>query len=240
MKKEQILVIEDDQDTRELIRIALEKESYQINLASTAGEGLKNARANVPDLMLLDLMLPDQDGLDVFRSLKKDVKTAHIPVIMLTARDQEADIVSGLELGADDYITKPFRPRVLVARLKAVLRRKRKEPLADDSEVRIHNILIHPGRHDVQVSGKSVHLTLSEFRILHLLARKPGWVFTRYQIVDSIRSESTSVTERSVDVLIVGLRRKLGSDAGKLIETVHGVGYRFREEEKDDAEDEED
>ncbi len=229
MAKEQILVIEDDADTIELIRTTLERETFKVAVAGNGSEGLKSARGNMPDLVLLDLMLPDRDGLELFKSLKGDPKTAHIPVIMLTARDEEADIVSGLELGADDYITKPFSPRILLARLKAVLRRRTKEPLSEDATIQFHNLHLHPGRHEVHLNGKLINLTLSEFKILHLLARRPGWVFTRYQIVDSIRNDSTSVTERSVDVLIVGLRRKLG-ESGSLIETVRGIGYRLKED----------
>ena len=182
----------------------------------------------MPDLIILDLMLPNVDGLDVCKELKKNSQTQHIPIIMLTAKTEEADVVTGLELGADDYVTKPFSPRVLVARVRAVLRRKtygldnKSEPLS------IHEIIIHPGRHEVLVDGESVDLTFTEFNILQFLAKRPGWVFTRYQIVDAVRGDDYPVTERSVDVQIVGLRKKLG-DYGHYIETVRGVGYRFKE-----------
>ena len=147
---------------------------------------------------------------------------------MLTAKGEEADIVTGLELGADDYVTKPFSPRILIARVRAVLRRKTKEQPDDALPTKIHNITIHPGRREVLVDGNQVQLTFTEFGILQFLARRPGWVFTRFQIVDAIRGDDYPVTDRSVDVQIVGLRKKLGP-SGKYIETVRGVGYRFKE-----------
>ncbi|NMC44640.1 MAG: response regulator transcription factor, partial [candidate division Zixibacteria bacterium] len=159
---------------------------------------------------------------------KREEATQRTPIVMLTAKGEESDIVAGLELGADDYITKPFSPRVLVARVRAVLRRRSVESPEEDQPLTVANIAIHPGRHDVQVDGRSVELTPSEFKLLHFLARRPGWVFTRYQIVDALRGEDYPVTDRAVDVLVVGLRKKLGK-AGQLIETVRGVGYRFRE-----------
>ena len=147
---------------------------------------------------------------------------------MLTAKGEEADIVAGLELGADDYITKPFSPRVLVARIRSVLRRKPVDPEDDMSTIHIHDIMIHPGRREVIVNDEPVQLTYTEFQVLHYLVKRPGWVFTRSQIVDAVRGDDYPVTDRSVDVQIVGLRRKLG-DHGKYIKTVRGVGYTFRE-----------
>ena len=173
-------------------------------------------------------MLPGIDGLDVAKALKNDPKTRDIQIVMLTAKGEEADIVTGLELGADDYITKPFSPRVLVARVRAVLRRGVTEVPEEASILKIHNLIIHPGRREVLVDGDQVQLTFTEFGILNFLARRPGWVFTRFQIVDSVRGEDYPVTDRSVDVQIVGLRKKLGP-AGNYIETVRGVGYRFKE-----------
>ena len=181
-----------------------------------------------PDIIVLDLMLPDIDGLEITKNLKADAGTKNIPVIMVTAKGEEADIVAGLELGADDYITKPFSPRILIARVRAVLRRKLEEDADESSTLKIHDIVIHPGRRLVTVEGKPVQLTYTEFAILHFLAKRPGWVFTRFQIVDAVRGEDYPVTDRSVDVQIVGLRKKLGK-AGKAIETVRGVGYRFKE-----------
>jgi two-component system phosphate regulon response regulator PhoB len=179
-------------------------------------------------LIVLDLMLPGVDGLEVCRTLKRDPDTASIPLVMLTAKGEEADIVTGLEMGADDYLTKPFSPRVLIARIRAVLRRKSDEPLDEQEELRIHDLTIHPGRHEVLVNGIAVPLTATEFRVLYVLAQRPGWVFTRYQIANSVHGGDYIVTDRSVDVQIVGLRKKLG-DAAEYIETIRGVGYRFKE-----------
>jgi len=147
---------------------------------------------------------------------------------MLTAKSEDSDIITGLEIGADDYLTKPFTPKVLIARVRSVLRRKAKADVKATATVRVHDIVIDPGRHEVTVAGEPVDLTLTEFLILHLLVRHPGWVFSRYQIVNEIRGEETIVTDRAVDVQIVGLRRKLG-DAGKYVETVRGVGYKLSE-----------
>jgi two-component system alkaline phosphatase synthesis response regulator PhoP len=228
MAKETILVIEDDEDIRRLVSLTFGKEGYKIIEAVSGEDGLKKAAAAPPDLIVLDLMLPGLDGLEVCRLLKRGEATQATPIVMLTAKGEESDIVAGLELGADDYITKPFSPRVLVARIRAVLRRRSVESPDEDQPLTVENIVIHPGRHDVRVDGRAVELTPSEFKLLHFLARRPGWVFTRYQIVDALRGEDYPVTDRSVDVLVVGLRKKLG-EAGQLIETVRGVGYRFRE-----------
>ncbi len=228
MAKENILVIEDEEDILELISFNLGKEGYRVVGATSGEQGLKSARANVPGLIVLDLMLPGIDGLEICKVLKNDSKTQHVPVIMLTAKSEESDVITGLEVGADDYITKPFSPKILIARIRSLLRRRARETDKSTSTIKAHDVLIHPGRHEVVVAGKPVDLTLTEFQILQLLARHPGWVFSRYQIVNEIRGDETIVTDRSVDVQIVGLRKKLG-DAGQYIETVRGVGYKFRE-----------
>jgi len=174
-------------------------------------------------------MLPGIDGLEVAKNLKSDSKTKHVPIIMLTAKGEEADIVTGLELGADDYVTKPFSPRILIARVRAVIRRKKKEETDDDmSVIQVHDIVINSHKREIIANGKPVDLTFTEFQVLYYLAKRPGWVFTRTQIVDAVRGDYYPVTDRSVDVQIVGLRKKLGS-CGRYIETVRGVGYRFRE-----------
>ena len=229
MPKERILVVEDEEDILELVRYNLVKEGYQVTGALTGEDALKKARAEVFDLIVLDLMLPGIDGLDVAKKLKSDQKTGHLPILMLTAKGEEADIVTGLELGADDYVTKPFSPRVLIARVRAILRRKTGKPDEDEaSMLRIHNLEIDLGRRSVLVSGQAVDLTFTEFQVLYILARRPGWVFTRTQIVDAVRGDDYPVTDRSVDVQIVGLRKKLGPSS-RYIETVRGVGYRFKE-----------
>jgi len=229
MAKEHILVVDDEADIRKLVEYNLAKEGYKVACAATGEEALKKARAGVPDLIILDLMLPGVDGLEVCRLLKGDSKTQRIPIVMLTAKGEESDIVAGLELGAADYVTKPFSPRVLVARVRAVLRRAAAKPADESAAITVGDLAIHPGRHEVLARGKAVDLTATEFRILHFLARRPGWVFTRYQIVDAARGEDAAVTDRSVDVHIVSLRRKLGP-AGSKVETVRGVGYRFKDE----------
>lgn len=228
MAKEKILVVDDEEDILELLKFNLSREGYQVSCAASGEEALSQVRSKTPDLMVLDLMLPGIDGLEVAKSLKQDPETKNIPIVMLTAKGEEADIVTGLELGADDYITKPFSPRILVARVRAVLRRKTKEPPDKTSVLRVHDLEIHPGRHEVLVNGKPIPLTFTEFGILGYLVRRPGWVFTRSQIVDAVRGDDYFVTDRSVDVQIVGLRKKLGP-AGRYIETVRGVGYRLKE-----------
>jgi two-component system phosphate regulon response regulator PhoB len=228
MSKQKVLVVEDEEDILELLRFNLAKEGFVVTTALTGEEGLKKARAEIPDLLLLDLLLPGMDGLQVARLLKEDPATRYIPIVMLTAKGEEADIVTGLELGADDYVTKPFSKKVLVARLRAVLRRRGTETPDEKSLLAFPDLAIHPGRREVLVKGKPVQLTYTEFGILHLIARRPGWVFTRTQIVDAVKGDDYFVTDRAVDVQIVGLRKKLGP-ASKHVETVRGVGYRFRE-----------
>jgi two-component system phosphate regulon response regulator PhoB len=229
MAKENILVVDDEKDILELVQYNLEKDGFRVHCVASGEEALKSVHKNPPDLMVLDLMLPGVDGLEVCKTLKKDASLKKVPILMLTAKGEEADIVTGLELGADDYVTKPFSPKVLLARINAVLRRKGAQILNETAVIRLADLVIHPGRHEVLLDNKPITLTLSEFRILHLLARRTGWVFTRYQIVHAVHGENYPVTDRSVDVQIVGLRKKLGS-MGKRIETVRGIGYRFNEE----------
>ncbi|MEW6657665.1 MAG: response regulator transcription factor [Thermodesulfobacteriota bacterium] len=227
MAKEQILVIEDDEDILQLLKYNLAKEGYQV-AAAVSGEGaLRALKPNLPDLVLLDLMLPGMDGLEVCRLLKREAKTSRIPIIMLTAKGEEADIVTGLELGADDYITKPFSPRVMLARVRTVLRRRQAEPPPAGATIKRHELVMDPGRHEALVNGQPLDLTLTEFRLLHLLASRPGWVFTRDQIVKGVHGDDYPASDRSVDVQVVSLRKKLGS-CGKYLETVRGVGYRFK------------
>ena len=228
MPKETILVVEDEEDILELVRYNLVKEGYQVIKAASGEQGLAAAMTRQPDLIVLDLMLPELDGLEVCRRLKRERRTQQIPIVMLTAKTEESDVVAGLELGADDYVPKPFSPKVLTARIRAVLRRKDRNAAEDASPVVTHDITVHPGRREVVVRGQPIELTYSEFGLLYLLARRPGWVFTRGQIVDAVRGENYPVTERSVDVQVAGLRKKLGP-AAQYIETVRGVGYRFRE-----------
>jgi len=230
VSKKHIFVVEDEEDILELLRHHLAREGYMVTTSASGEDAVKAIPRETPDLILLDLMLPGLDGLDVCRALKKDPKTAGIPMVMVTAKGEESDVITGLELGADDYVTKPFSMKVLIARVHAVLRRHRQTPVDAEAIVRMHDIVIHPGRHEVLLKGKPVDLTATEFRLLHFLARQPGWVFTREQIVDGVKGADYPATDRSVDVQIVGLRRKLGTRVD-CIETVRGVGYRFREQE---------
>ena len=230
MAKEKILVIDDEEDILDLVRYNLEKEGYQITCLKTGEEAIIYAQKLKPDLMLLDLMLPGVDGFAVCKLLKNDQETSQIPIIMLTAKGEESDIVTGLELGADDYISKPFSPKVLTARVRTVLRRHQTDQSRAISErFEIGDFIIDPGRFIITYKNQELDLTFTQFRLLQLLATKPGWVFTRYHIVDALRGEDYPVTERAVDVQIVGLRKKLG-EGGKLIQTVRGVGYRFKED----------
>lgn len=228
MTKKKILLIEDDEDIQELVTFHLGKEGYTVSVVASGEAAMESARKNVPDLILLDLMLPGIDGLQVCRNLRGEQKTQHVPIVMVTAKGEETDIVTGLEVGADDYLTKPFSPKVLIARIRNIMRRKARDSADDESPITAHDLVIHPGRHEVLIKGKRVELTFTEFRVLQFLARRPGWVYTRQQIVDAVRGEDYAVTDRSVDVQIVGLRRKLGP-YGDYIETVRGVGYRFKE-----------
>jgi two-component system phosphate regulon response regulator PhoB len=172
-------------------------------------------------------MLPGMDGLEVCKRLKNNVKTEGLPIIVLTAKGEETDVVTGLELGADDYVTKPFSPKVLIARVRRILRRAVSRDM-EKPPIRIGDLVMDPGRREVLVKGKRVNLTFTEFNILYALAKRPGMVFTRYQIVDAVHGDDYPVTDRAVDVQIVSLRKKLGS-CGNYIETVRGVGYRFKD-----------
>jgi len=228
MAKETILVVDDEEDILELVRHHLKREGYAVQCADSGEKALTAARTGPVDLIVLDLMLPGIDGLEVTRQLKNAPQTKHIPILMLTAKGEESDVVTGLELGADDYVTKPFSPRILIARTRAIMRRGSRETIDETAVIRVHDIEIHPGRRTVTLQGQPVTLTYTEFQVLSILARRPGWVFTRSQIVDMVRGDDYPVTDRSVDVQIVGLRKKLGR-FGDTIETVRGVGYRFKE-----------
>jgi two-component system phosphate regulon response regulator PhoB len=228
MIQKTILAVDDERDILELLKYNLSKDGYKVVTAESGESALEVIRESNPDLILLDLMLPGMNGLEICRVIKENAQTKHIPIVMLTAKGEEADIVAGLEIGAEDYITKPFSPRVLLARMRAVLRRKASVESGKNDMIRIQGIEIDPGRREVRIKNKAVDLTFTEFNILQFLARRPGWVFTRAQIVESVHGEEYPVTDRSVDVQVVGLRKKLGP-AGKYIETVRGVGYRFKE-----------
>ena len=224
-----ILIIEDEVDICELLKFNLNKMGYTTIMAFNGEDGLKKAREKKPHLILLDLMLPGIHGLKVAKKIKTDIDTKNIFIIMITALGQEDDIIKGLETGADDYVTKPFSFNVLKARINSVLRRKHSNPDMQNI-INIFGITINSITRDVRVDNNKIELTFTEFQLLHHLCSHPGWVFTRYQIINKIRGDNYPVTDRSVDFQVVGLRKKLGKK-GKLIETIRGVGYRFHPDE---------
>ena len=228
MANERILIVDDEEDILELVNYNLSKEGYKVECVKSGEDALEKIRRNRPDLIVLDLMLPGMDGLEVCRLTKNDPAVSHIPIIMLTAKGEDADIVTGLELGADDYITKPFSPRILLARLRAVLRRGQKGQIDQQTVIKKQNLVINVASHEVLVDDEPVELTPTEFSILYYIIQRPGWVFTRNQIINAVKGDDYPVTERSVDVQIVGLRKKMGL-VGKHIQTVRGVGYRYKE-----------
>lgn len=228
MSKARVLIVEDEPDISNLIQFHLQREGYLPQVAHSGRTALQAIEQQPPDLVVLDIMLPDVDGLEVCRKLKRQTATQQIPILMLSARGEESDIVVGLELGAEDYVTKPFSPRVLMARVKAVLRRRETEApthltLAGGA------IAIDTGRHSVEIDGEPVELTLTQYRLLHFLALRPGFVRTRDQIVSAVRGEGTVLSSRAIDVHVAALRQRLG-DKGDIIETVRGVGYRVASE----------
>ena len=223
-----ILCIEDEVDIQEIIAYNLEKAGYKVTLSGNGITGLELAQTQLPDLVLLDIMLPCLNGTQVCERLKADPKTQSIPIIMLSARSEEVDVVRGLSSGADDYITKPFSLKIFLSRVKASLRRKHEDTSSEPATLVFPDLEIQPGKYEVFVKGTLVKLTLTEFKILEFLAGRPGWVFTRGQIVDTVRGDGYAITDRAVDFQIVGLRKKLGT-VSKYIETVRGVGYRFSE-----------
>lgn len=225
--KRRVFVVEDEPDILKLMAINLGKSGYEVEAFTEAGPMLKALEKRAPDVIILDLMLPDQDGLDVCKNLKKSDLYADIPIIMVTARTDEVDVVLGLELGADDYIRKPFSPRELVARVKAVLRRGKRTDLPSAKPMVVGGLLtIDPAKYEARVQGERIQLTATEFSILKMLAQKPGWVYSREKILDSLWGDEKDVFDRTVDVHIKNLRDKLGP-ASKLIKNVRGVGYKI-------------
>lgn len=232
LSKPNILVVEDDSDLQQLVTYNLVKAGMNVSCADNGEDALSLLETERIDAIILDVMLPGKDGLAICQILREQEKTSTIPIILLTAKSEEDDIVAGLETGADDYVTKPFSPKILLARLQAVLRRNSEGEVSDSASpsdiITIHDLTIHTGRYEVHVQGEPVDLTRTEFTILQLLAEKAGWVFTRQQIIDHIRGYDYIITPRAVDVQIFGLRKKLGT-SGKLIDTVRGIGYRMKE-----------
>jgi two-component system phosphate regulon response regulator PhoB len=228
---ETVLIIDDEEDIVELIQYNLSGQGYGVLTALSGEHGISLSIAHVPDLIILDLMLPGIGGLDVAKYLRQKEETKNIPILMLTAKSSETDIITGLESGATDYMGKPFGTEMLMARVRAILRRHVAavpEVTEDHEEPLDNGLVINRNRYQVKVNGKLVNLTLTEFQLLSFLASKKGWVFSRNQIVDAIHGDDYAVTDRSIDVVISGLRKKLKSKA-YVIETVRGVGYRYKE-----------
>ena len=227
MSRERILLIEDEPDIAEVLQYNLEKEGFQVEIARRGDAGLEVIRRDGPDLILLDLMLPGIDGLELTRLLKRDPETAHLPIVMLTARGEEVDRIVGLELGADDYISKPFSPREVVLRVKAVLRRRLQPDEGAEDLLQIGGIELDIAGHQLRIRGREIPLTATEFRLLRLLMERQGRVQTRSQLLSDVWGYAEDIDSRTVDTHIRRLRRKLGSEAER-IETVIGVGYRLR------------
>jgi len=232
MTKKHILIVEDDEDIQQLVSFNLLKAGFHVTCANDGEEGLTQIAENDFDCLILDLMLPGMSGYEVCRTIRENEEKSKLPIVMLTAKGEENDIVTGLESGGDDYITKPFSPKVLVARIKSVLRRGQRDnshPIegeTDDDIISYDDLVIDLGHHEVRLGLEIINLTVTEFNVLRLLAARPGWVFSRQAIIDSVRGYDYSVTSRAIDVQVFGLRKKLG-EAGKRIETVRGIGYRF-------------
>ncbi|MEA1915125.1 MAG: response regulator [Pseudomonadota bacterium] len=229
MSKKTIVVVEDEVDIREVLIYNMEREGYQVFGAADGVKGLKMIQEKNPDLVLLDLMLPGLDGLQICKQLKDSSATQQIPIVMVSARSSESDIVLGLELGADDYVTKPFSPRELLARVRAVLRRQSDSPVESSTGrlINCEGVIIDARRHEVKVDGLVVNLTATEFKLIHYLAQHPGWVFTRDQLMGKVMGQDNFVIDRNIDVHIQAVRKKLGSHRD-LIETIRGIGYRFK------------
>lgn len=229
--KAKILIVDDEKDILELIEFNLKKNGYHTDTSLSGEEALEKINNNEYDIIILDLMLPGIDGLDLCRIIKSDKKKSMIPIIMLTAKSEEVDKITGFEMGADHYITKPFSPRELLAVIKATLRRTKQRD-EEQSEIVERGILkIHTGKREVLIKGNEIELTNLEFQILHILAKKSEWVISRQQLIELIHKEDVLVIDRSVDVHIASLRKKLGKYSS-MIETVRSVGYRFKEIEK--------
>ena len=228
MGNKKILIIEDETDIVEFVTFNLIRDGFDVISAKTGEEGLKKAQTEMPDLILLDIMLPGLNGLDVCRALKNKEQTHHIPIVMLTARNEDVDIITGLEIGATDYVTKPFSPKVLIARIRAILRHDDENIKNDTARIIFRDITIDQGKHTVSVKDNPIQLTLTEFQILLVLIRRPGWVFSRTQMIDELREGHQVITDRAIDVQIANLRKKLGS-CGDYVETVRGIGYRMVE-----------
>ena len=226
---ETIAVVDDEQDILELVSLHLKKNHFSVREFSDGSSFIKYLNSEKPDLVVLDLMLPDADGFEICKYMKRKKDLLHIPIVMLTAKSEETDTILGLELGADDYVRKPFSPTELIARIKTVLRRiESRLEVETPTKIKVGNITIDTEKHEVTIDGNKVELTSTEFRILQLLASEKGRVFTRDRILDHLWGNEKIVVDRTIDVHIRHLRSKIGS-ASKVIRNVHGVGYKLEE-----------
>jgi two-component system alkaline phosphatase synthesis response regulator PhoP len=228
MTRKHILVVDDEKDLLELLRYNLEREGYLVRTVTHGEEALRAARQEIPDLIVLDVMLPGMDGIEVCRALREDERTRAVPIVMLTAKSAESDAVLGLGVGADDYVKKPFGVKELIARIKALLRREQRTGDADEGVLRVRDLVIDSVRHEVTARGQPVSLTLTEFKLLRVLALKPGRVFTRSELLDRVVGDEVIVLDRNIDVHIRALRKKLGRTADEIV-TIRGIGYKYRE-----------
>lgn len=231
--RKKVVVIEDEPDIQEMIEFNLEKEGFRVVTASSGDDGIRAVVREAPDLVLLDLLLPGLDGIEVCRKLKMDPVTQKIPIIMVSAKGEESDVVLGLGVGADDYVTKPFRPKELIARVRVALRRGTVQDEEGQSERVVRSgLVVDAARHEVRLDNRAITLTATEFRLLHLLASHPGRVFTRDQLVTRVIGGGAAVIDRNIDVHIRAIRKKLG-ESRHLIGTIRGVGYRFQDQDFD-------
>jgi two-component system phosphate regulon response regulator PhoB len=234
MEDKRIVIVEDEQDMADLVAMRLKRENFQVDIALNGRQGLEKIRSGPTDLVILDLMLPKMSGTEIAQQLRNDPKTSKIPILMLTAKSEESDIVLGLHIGADDYVTKPFSMSVLMARVSALLRRSSHDEGPESNYLQAGPIRIDRDRHEVQVSGKPVQLTLTEFRLLAAIVSAKGRVLSRNQLIDQALGVNAVVTDRTIDVHMAALRRKLGK-ARSLIRTVRGIGYRLANEQEQNA-----
>ncbi|MEH6626505.1 MAG: response regulator [Motiliproteus sp.] len=229
MSHKKIVVVEDEPDILEVLSYNLKREGFEVTTSLDGAKGLDLIQQKMPDLVLLDLMLPGMDGLDICRHLKSNSRTQHIPIIMVTAKGEESDVVLGLGIGADDYVAKPFSPKELVSRIKAVLRRAAtSEPLTQKEYIVVDGLVIDASKYKVLLSDNEIKLTATEFRLLHYLASHPGRVFSREQLLNHTFGNDAVVVDRNVDVHIRAIRKKIGDDQ-YFVETIRGVGYRFKD-----------
>lgn len=228
MNRSKIVVIEDEPDIIEVVSYNLKREGYAVIPVTRGDEGLNTVRSESPQLVILDLMLPGLDGLSICQQMKSDPMVRDIPIIMVSAKGEESDVVIGLELGADDYLAKPFSPRELLARVKAVLRRGPAQEDQGKERIAIKELVIDLARHEASLAGEPVTLTATEFKLLYQLASQPGRAFTREQLLNRVVGQGVVVVDRNIDVHIRALRKKLG-DSSRMIQTIRGVGYRLVE-----------